>query len=117
MPYAQMTFKANTVGVGFSEYLKDIAGTAVKSGKVAITNNTTDAIYVRVGSGTKPATPTSAYIPANDAWVQTYQIKAGITATFGEDSDGKGLVTGLQEEIAWVAGWCVAAGQIPVVGH
>lgn len=117
MPYAQMHFKANTVGVGTSEYLKDIAGTAIASGKVSITNNTTDDIYVRIGPGTKPATPTNAFIAGNDAWVQTYQVKAGITATIGEDVEGAGYKPGVQEAIEWIAFWAAAAGRVTVVGH
>lgn len=111
MPLTVHTFKANTVGVGFSKALGNPAG------KVSITNNTTANIYVKVGSGDAPATPTNAYIPGNDAWAATYGIIPGQTLTFGEDSDGAGYKRNVQEPIDWVAGWCVAAGEVAVAGH
>lgn len=109
--YTYHTFKANTVGVGFSKAL------GASCGKVTITNNTTDEIFVKVGSGTAPSTPTNAYIPGNDAWAATYGIKAGVSLTLGDDPDGHGYDGQKQTLIEWVAGWCVAAGKVAVVGH
>ena len=111
MPYSTHSFKANTVGVGFSKTLDSPAG------RVSITNDTTDEIFIKVGSGTAPATPTNAYIPGNDAWTSTLGIKAATTVILGEDYEGKGFIPGMQEKIEWVAGWCVAAGKVNVVGH
>lgn len=86
-----------------------------KVGKVTV--QTVGRAAFKVGSGTAPATPTNAYLPASGATTDTLEFAAGGEFSVGQDPDGHGYDGQKQDPIEWVAVWAEGGGLVRAVGH
>lgn len=64
-----------------------------------------------------PTAPGADPVAGNNATASYIRLKANVPFTLGQDMDGRGKVTGLQDPIRYVTGWSYGAGHITVVGH